>query len=84
MAASVEEIMNGWTCPKYGRVYAPHVKECAECNKKCVKVERWIYPVEPWYPGTGDRWPWYRPYITWTDTTTTSIDYGDDITLYTT
>ena len=22
----------GWTCPKCGRVYAPHVQECLYCN----------------------------------------------------
>jgi hypothetical protein len=26
--------MNGWTCPKCGKVYAPDIKECSECNAK--------------------------------------------------
>jgi hypothetical protein len=26
--------MNGWTCPKCEKVYAPDIKECAECNAK--------------------------------------------------
>lgn len=30
--------MNGWICPKCGRVYAPFVMACVECNEKAMKA----------------------------------------------
>lgn len=30
--------MEGWTCPRCGRCYAPFVSECAHCNAVTVGV----------------------------------------------
>lgn len=44
--------MEGWKCSQCGKVYAPHVEECKECNAKAVE---WT-PNYPNHPG----WV-YRP-----------------------
>jgi len=61
--------MNGWVCPKCGKVYAPDVKECAECNQRAIPMLYPNYPVYPVYP----TFPWYPQYpnyptITWGNT----------------
>jgi len=32
--------MNGWICPKCGKVYAPFIHACLECNEKAMKAEQ--------------------------------------------
>jgi hypothetical protein len=46
----------GWSCPKCGKVYAPSVLACEECN--AVAVKPYYPPALPWpsYPS----WPWYQ------------------------
>ena len=31
---------SGWICPKCGRVYAPFITACNECNEKAMKAEQ--------------------------------------------
>jgi len=40
---------NGWECPKCGRVWAPWVKECSDCNNL-------IGPYKG--NGVGKQWEW--------------------------
>jgi hypothetical protein len=40
----------GWSCPKCGKVYAPHCNECWACNSPLLNP-----PGAPPYPAPG--WP---------------------------
>lgn len=42
----------GWICPKCGRVYAPSVSVCEECNRSLVKLPPMDTP-----PGVSPKWP---------------------------
>jgi len=54
----------GWICPKCGRVYGPHIAECAVCNNDSPQTIYPCYPCVPFYPvnpnftadGTADYW----------------------------
>lgn len=49
---------HGWTCPKCGRVYAPYVPECRECNERAgiTLAKPPPFPTGPTFP-TGSMPP---------------------------
>lgn len=64
--------MDGWTCPKCGRVWAPSERECVECNAGLNRqgTQPFVpYTPEPWTPSpmpyTPSPAPW-APWVVWT------------------
>lgn len=71
----------GWICPKCGKVYAPHVDECSDCNNNWIKPNPYPWTPEPSpYVPTN---PWENPWVGTVDPniTVTFAGEGGSITM---
>jgi hypothetical protein len=48
-------MLEGWVCPKCGRVNAPFIDHCPCSNGNVSYPQIPSYPLYPWYP----TYPWY-------------------------